>query len=393
MVSKTLASLSCGASFFRADLHIHSFGASYDVKDSKATPAAIVETAQREGLAIISLTDHNEIANVPAAVEAGCVAGILVIPGVELSTPEGHLLCYVPTPDALERFFNRLQIADRRTANCRCQTGALQCLELLAAEGGFGVLAHVEVEGAFEANMPRFIPAKIDILCHPALEGFEVTRADCPIFYDRSDNDLNRKSVAVERIRRLGLGSEQYLARILNSDAHTLNAVGRNANSDRRITRYKMEKPTFEGLRLAFKTADTRVRIEEGLPSVVPMVQGVHFQGAFLDGQAINFSPNLTCIIGGRGSGKSTAFESVCLIGGLPSDEVTVIDSDVWPDIVSLLYVDESGQSQVSPGASSVILRTLMTRLADPLPSQSRATDRGPPTRSASAFRMIRLLY
>jgi ABC-type cobalamin/Fe3+-siderophores transport system ATPase subunit len=344
VVAETLASLSSGAKFFRGDLHIHSFGASHDVKDTAATPAAIVETAMREGLAIISLTDHNEISNVHVAVEAGRAAGLLVIPGVELSTPEGHLLCYVPTADALERFFNRLQIADRRTANCRCQTGALQCLELIAAEGGFGVLAHVDLDGAFEANVRRFTPAKLDILCHPALEGFEVTRADCPILYDRSDADADRKSAALERIRRANLGSEQYLARILNSDAHTLNAVGRNANRDQRITRYKMEAPSFEGLRLAFKTSDTRIRIEEGLPAVVPMVQGIHFQGAFLDGEAINFSPNLTCIIGGRGSGKSTAFESVCLIGGTPADDVTVIDSDVWPEIVSLLYLDETGQ-------------------------------------------------
>lgn len=341
---KQLELLSRGAKFFRADLHIHSFGASYDVKDTNATPAAIVETAQREGLAIISLTDHNEIANVPAAVEAGRAAGILVIPGVELSTPEGHLLCYAPTPDALERFFNRLQIADRRTANCRCQTGLLQCLELIAAEGGFGVLAHVELDSAFETNMPRLTPAKLDILCHSALEGFEVTRVDCAVLYDRSDVDESRRSAATERIRRLSLGLEQYLARILNSDAHTLNAVGRNANRDKRITRYKMEEPTFEGLRLALKTADTRVRIEENLPATVPMVEHVHFQGAFLDGEAINFSPNLTCIIGGRGSGKSTAFECVCLIDGSPSEEVTVIDSDVWPEIVSLLYVDETGQ-------------------------------------------------
>lgn len=242
MVSKILASLSCGAKFFRTDLHIHSFGASYDVKDTKATPTAIVETAQREGLAIISLTDHNEIANVPAAVEAGRAAGVLVIPGVELSTPEGHLLCYAPTPDALERFFNRLQIADRRTPNCRCQTGALQCLELIAAEGGFGVLAHVELGGAFEANMPRFTPAKLDILCHPALEGFEVARADCAVIYDRSDADEGRKNAAIERIRRLNLGSEQYLARILNSDAHTLNAVGRNAN----LEASEQERPRLE---------------------------------------------------------------------------------------------------------------------------------------------------
>nr|WP_293704492.1 PHP domain-containing protein [Sphingopyxis sp. UBA6723] len=336
--------MSSGAKFFRGDLHIHSFGASHDVRDATATPAAIVETARAEGLSIIALTDHNEIMNVAAAIEAGRDAGIYVVPGVELSTPEGHLLCFAPSADALERFFNRLQIADRRTSQCRCQTGALQCLELIAAEGGFGVMAHVELEGAFETNMPRFTPAKLDILCHPALEGIEVTRADCPILYNRSDNDADRRSAAVERIRRLSLGSEQYLARILNSDAHSLNAVGRNANRDKRITRYKMETPSFEGLRLAFRTADTRVRIEEGLPAVVPVVQGVHFQGAFLDGEAITFSPNLTCIIGGRGSGKSTAFESVCLIGGPPDEDVTVIDSDVWPDIVSLVYVDETGQ-------------------------------------------------
>lgn len=344
MVTETLATLSSGAKFFRGDLHIHSFGASHDVRDATATPAAIVETARAEGLSIIALTDHNEIMNVAAAIEAGRHAGIYVAPGVELSTPEGHLLCFAPSADALERFFNRLQIADRRTSQCRCQTGALQCLELIAAEGGFGVMAHVELEGAFETNMPRFTPAKLDILCHPALEGIEVTRADCPILYDRSDTDADRRSAAVERIRRLSLGSEQYLARILNSDAHSLNAVGRNANRDQRITRYKMETPSFEGLRLAFRTADTRVRIEEGLPAVVPVVQGVHFQGAFLDGEAITFSPNLTCIIGGRGSGKSTAFESVCLIGGPADEDVTVIDSDVWPDIVSLVYVDETGQ-------------------------------------------------
>lgn len=339
-----MATLSCGAQFFRGDLHIHSYGASHDVTDETATPAAIVDVAVADGLSIMAITDHNEISNVRPAVDAGQANGILVIPGVELSTPEGHLLCYAPTPDALERFFNRLQIAERRTPNCRCQTSALQCLEAIDAEGGFGVLAHVELNGAFETNMPRFTPAKLDILCHRALAGIEVTRADCPITYTYQEADADRRSAAGERIKRLGLGSEQFLARILNSDAHTLNAIGRNARSDRRITRYKMEAPSFEGLRLALGSADTRVRIEDEVPAVVPIVQGVRFQGAFLDGEAINFSPNLTCIIGGRGSGKSTAFESLCLLGGPPSDDVTVIDSDVWPEIVSLVYRDETAQ-------------------------------------------------
>src|SRR5260370_15037691 len=297
VIANTVISLSSGATFFRGDLHIHSYGGSYDVTDSIATPQAIVATAKAEGLAFIAVADHNEICNIQLAVSAGAADDLLVIPGVELSTPEGHLLCYTPTVDALERFFNRLQIADRRTPKCRCQTGALQCLELLEAEGGFAILAHVELDGAFESNMPRFTPAKLDILCHRALEGIEVTRSDCPITYTMSDVDQDRRNTAAQRIERLRLGSQQALARVLNSDAHTIKAIGRNARLDRRITRYKMGSPSFEGLRLALRSADTRVRIEDEVPAAVPAIQGVHFKGGFLDGEAINFSPNLTCII------------------------------------------------------------------------------------------------
>lgn len=75
---------------------------------ARPTPAKIGKAAADEGIAIISLADHNEVANIPAAQAAGAEHGVFVVPGVELSTPEGHLLCYVPTYDAMERFFNRL---------------------------------------------------------------------------------------------------------------------------------------------------------------------------------------------------------------------------------------------------------------------------------------------
>lgn len=91
-----LSDFSRGAVFFHADMHVHSFGGSYDVKDTSATPQAIVSKAASEGLAIIAITDHNEICNVQAAVAAGTADNILVIPGVELSTPEGHLLAATP---------------------------------------------------------------------------------------------------------------------------------------------------------------------------------------------------------------------------------------------------------------------------------------------------------
>jgi DNA polymerase III alpha subunit len=153
-----ITSLSWGATFFRGDLHLHSYGASFDVSDATATPSNIIDTAIHENLKIIALTDHNEISNVREAVELGAKKGILVVPGVELSTPEGHLLCYVASTAQLERFFNRLSIAGRGTKDSRCQTGTVECLNLLQRERGFAVLAHIEINGAFEANMPLPTP-------------------------------------------------------------------------------------------------------------------------------------------------------------------------------------------------------------------------------------------
>ena len=118
-----------GARFFRADLHIHSVGGSHDVKDSSATPERIVATAVKEGLKIIAIADHNEITGVASALTAASAADIFVVPAVELSTPEGHLLCYLPSHDSLQRFHAQLTIADRNTANSRCQNVMLDCLD------------------------------------------------------------------------------------------------------------------------------------------------------------------------------------------------------------------------------------------------------------------------
>lgn len=73
--------MSQGALFYRADLHIHSFGmgmGSYDVKDTTNTPSAIVDTAIAKGLKVISITDHNEILNSMAAVQYANGKDILI---------------------------------------------------------------------------------------------------------------------------------------------------------------------------------------------------------------------------------------------------------------------------------------------------------------------------
>ncbi len=332
-----------GARFFRADLHIHSFGASHDVKDATMTADGIVRTAAHEHLSIIAITDHNEINNIERAIQASQGASVLVIPGVELSTPQGHLLCYLPSIDTLHRLHGQLDIADRGTQTSRCKNSIVDCLNLLQSLGGFGILAHVDIASGFEMDNPGGSPHKGDVLCHPTLLGIELKHATSLISYADGDPDADRVRMGRERIERLELGSKQFLSRVLNSDAHALDALGRNAVHQKRVTRYKMDSPSFDGLRVALEDADARVRIEEHIPQAIPRILGIRIDGGFLSGQVIQFSTNLNCIIGGRGTGKTTAFEAVRCIAGDGSDS-KAIDSEVWPEELRLFWQDQAGQ-------------------------------------------------
>ena len=63
------------------------------------SPEEVVEAACELGLAGIAIADHDEIAGIPGAIEAGKSCGLRVIPAVEFSTYEGkadiHILGYL----------------------------------------------------------------------------------------------------------------------------------------------------------------------------------------------------------------------------------------------------------------------------------------------------------
>ncbi|GHD83723.1 hypothetical protein CLV85_2325 [Salinibacterium amurskyense] len=79
------------------DLHTHSA-----VSDGTETPTQLIRSAARAGLATVALTDHDSTAGWQEAISAASVAGINVIPGMELSTNFGpasvHVLAYLFDP-------------------------------------------------------------------------------------------------------------------------------------------------------------------------------------------------------------------------------------------------------------------------------------------------------
>ena len=345
-IADHIAGLQSGARFYRADLHIHSLNGSHDVSDAGMTVASIVETSILEKLDLIAITDHNEIVNVADAIKAAHRSPVTVIPGVELSTPEGHLLVYFETVDDLASFYGKLTFAGKGTANYRCQTSLLECLNGIDPTRGYAILAHVDAEGGLEKKVRGNPPHKRDIITHPSLLGIELRSVDSDISYADSDPDPDRRFLGQERIDVFSLGNKQFLARVLFSDAHSVLALGKNAAGKRRITRIKMDSPSFAGVRVALQDADARIRIEENIPQSFPYVMGMSLEGNFLDGQVIHFSRNLNCIIGGRGAGKSTAFEAVRCLSHTPSEN-KLVDSEVWPENIHLVWVDRGGQQYI----------------------------------------------
>lgn len=334
-----------GAQFRRADLHIHSFGdtGSYDVTDTNMSPENIVDTAITENLQIIAITDHNQIGNISRALKHAEGKPILVVPGVELSTPQGHFLVYFPTLQSIERFYGKLNISsDKKT----CYDTIPQCLKFADEFEGFGICAHIDLDNGFEKTIVKYNTFKQEVLNCKNLLALEVSNANNSLWFSHSDDSPDRKNCAVLRCEYLGQEERTELAKVMSSDAHSLAALGRNANGNRRLTRLKMESLTFDALRIALLDCAARVRLEDLIPPSIPHFIGMKLEGGFLKNQVVHFSRNLTCIIGGRGAGKSTMLESLRVASGNPINN-TIVDSEVWPDEISLVYEDEVGQQHI----------------------------------------------
>jgi predicted metal-dependent phosphoesterase TrpH len=78
------------------DLHLHTFFS----RDAADSPENMIAAAKERGLSGIAITDHDTCEGVEYLLRKGlmredgeAVDGFLIIPGVEVSTRDGHLLC------------------------------------------------------------------------------------------------------------------------------------------------------------------------------------------------------------------------------------------------------------------------------------------------------------
>jgi PHP family Zn ribbon phosphoesterase len=339
-----------GARFLNADLHIHSFGGSSDVRDATMTPEAIVDSAVKQGLSVIAITDHNSNKNVQKAIDHARErynGQLLVMAGVEVTTAHGHLLVYFP-PDgaaALAKFLSRLDlVGEMGEDNTRTAKSMSDVIKEAHALGGISVAAHIDREKTgFDKFAPGFQNWKRDILTSPGLYGLECDAADTLTWYSDQDNTeadgTERTKIFLARQEVQELQPRHHLAHVQGSDAHSL-AKFEQRDPTKPWTRIKLSELTFEAFRLALIDPTARIRACGSIPLSVPRIRGVAMTGGFLHEEVIHFSDNLNSFIGGRGTGKSTAIRAVAYAFGLIDD---FGEYDNCPDSVTVYCEDASG--------------------------------------------------
>ncbi len=115
---------------FNIDLHTHTFFSG----DGVSSPEDLIASARAKGLHGIAITDHNTCDSITYALEKGLmradgmpVDDFLILPGVEITTDEGHLLCIGTTLPQAEQLKGR---------------HAREVCELIHEHGGLAIPPH-----------------------------------------------------------------------------------------------------------------------------------------------------------------------------------------------------------------------------------------------------------
>src|SRR3990167_9952811 len=343
------------------DLHVHT-PASYDWDSGcKDKAEDIVKKAIAENISIITITDHHTVKGIDEIVKTAKGKNITILPGVELRTDKGnkgiHIIgifdTIVTSKTIYDKLLCQLNLSDGdvkkkgdKDIYCNFEDACQKIHEL----GGL-VLLHAgnkssgieQLDSDVRATLKKDLAFLVDI--------FEVSGL-------KQVGDYRK--IVFPKIK-------QEFPCIITSDACDRSKLKYKSGHSTEVIGKKFSwikaDPTFEGLKQIMYEPELRVRVQEDNPSEEETFakiealevdfpsdlkikdkdssEAINFciQGK----QEINFSSNLTCVIGGRGSGKSTLVHILYnLVPGRDTDRLSKVNSPLFN--LQLASKDELGK-------------------------------------------------
>jgi len=343
------------ARFYKADLHmqtpvdgVHWLGQAMPDRptpaDRMAAAEAYVRRCYETGVEIIAITEHNfgrsvaeslipEIEAAAQRLSAEYGYELAVFPGFEVTAPIGrgaHMICIFERGTALgtvdakltelglppnRRFGDNRAPLPVRTADATFER-ILHVIQDDDSVPGICFGAHPNNSGVLDrANIEQWWSQEVIRNDHFLCMELPHSRDD----YVNGPQTLTRSIVlnSDERYRR-----RHAIATICNSDAKQLTSTTERPTNfiGFRHSWLKMSDVTVEGLRQAFIDHESRIRFGDARPEdafTYPRILSMSVRrAAFLGDQDLSFAPNMTALIGGGGTGKSTLIEYLRLVLG-----------------------------------------------------------------------------
>jgi ABC-type lipoprotein export system ATPase subunit len=354
------------AKFYRVDLHVHSHE-SYDFpkkgdkkgcikcltkKDENAKAEYFIESASdpQKNLSIIAITDHNK-SRVAEKISRLSTNKLIILPGMEADIQASefdnktiHLLTIFPqgtSSNDIDKVFpgdSGMDLYDKRDKDSKANIHIKNFINTTHSLSGICIASHVNSESGtrdyfFAQNIKRLIiRKKIEILQEKErkqlitqeeqkeLERLKRRKIDHDnkiqnqylSFLSKYEFDAVEIAKPEERefyrsihMHELGI---RPITCIISSDAHNLEDIGLKGYS----TYIKMTKVGMEDLKKALKDPEVRIKYEgDTIVQKVRKIKGISFNAGFFKDEIFGFSENLSCIIGGRGSGKSSLIDAI----------------------------------------------------------------------------------
>ena len=315
-----------GARFYKCALQVnpHDYAGNFrgqssgsdKIGDEIEHAQAIVDQAEKLGIEVLAITDHNSVRSVPTFRSAARNRPVRIFPGFELSSSEGaHVLCIYPPEtelDRLERYLGQFGLHETTPTSDSADKTFAQVLDLVRGQGGISIAAHTtNNKGLFKVlqGQARIRAWQDDNLLAAQIPGnIEGLPQDIRQIIENRNPDYRRRHASEPRLAIAAVNAKDI--------------VKPEDLRDRAATCWiKMDAVSVDGLRQAFLDPGSRVRLnaEDGEFQADEHMELVSlgWEGGFLDGVTLRLNPNLNVLIGGRGAGKSTIVESVRSVLGL----------------------------------------------------------------------------
>jgi len=335
-----------GSRWIRADFHLHT-RRDKEFKDTGSDQdfvARYIGALKKSGIRVGTITNHNkfdrdEFRALRKAAKKEC---IYLMPGIELYVKDGssgiHTLV-VFQKDWIDNEENKDYInsflgltfagqSGYENSNARSNHNLIETIRELDKfkKDFFLIFAHVEDKNGLWGGLDG---GRIEELGKN--EVFQLRTAGFQKVRTRDKREKVKEQ----------LGG-WYPAEVEGSDPKNMDEIGRGKTISIKIGAF-----TFEAVQLALKSGAERSCLGTVQQQLHSYVRSIRFEGGILDGKSFEFSPEMNCLIGIRGSGKSSILE--CLRYGL---ELPMPESS---DETDLKYKQELVRFSLKSGGKVVI--------------------------------------